>query len=62
MKGDAAASPESVEATESALGLLPAFPYPPLSPGSFYGGGKRGAIFAVGSERITLNLGGKWSS
>src|SRR5712672_360033 len=43
MKGDAAASPESVEATESALGLLPSIALSSAQSGFILRGGKRGA-------------------
>src|SRR5258707_8766513 len=44
MKGDAAASPlNRLRPLSRRSGCFPALPYPPLSPGSFYGGGKRGA-------------------
>src|SRR5277367_2309954 len=42
-------------------GCFQALPYPPLSSGSFYCGGIKKRIFAVGSEGMTLKAWGKWS-
>jgi hypothetical protein len=55
MKGDAVASPRyrSVEATESALGLLPSIALSSAQSALILLRRERGAIFAVGSERMS---------
>jgi hypothetical protein len=51
----------SVKATKSALGSLPALPYPPLSPSLILLLRQTCCKCAVGSIWKTLNLEGKWS-
>jgi hypothetical protein len=53
--------PESVEATESALGLLPSIALSSAQSGPILLRQDKRRIFARGSERMTLNLRGKWS-
>jgi hypothetical protein len=53
--------PVSVEATESALGLLPSMALSSAQSGLILLRQDKRRIFARVSDRITLNLRGKWS-
>ena len=53
--------PGSVEATESALGSLPSVALSSAQSGIILLRREKRRIFAAGSERKTLDLGGKWS-
>jgi hypothetical protein len=53
--------PASVEATESALGLLPSMALSSAQSGLILLREDKRRIFSRGAERITLNLRGKWS-
>ena len=53
--------PGSVEATEPALGLLPSMALSSAQSGLILLRQEKRRIFARGSERMTLDLRGKWS-
>ena len=54
--------PGSVEATESALGLLPSTALSSAQSGLILLRWDKRRTFAVDSERLTLSPGGKWSA